>query len=554
MNGGGLRRLNNFNPARDMAGKDLTGKAAQLFKNFGAATGEASRMAGSKAPDQIQNGFDVGERYGSMDVYKKKLADVNQRLIDANKKFYDPNTSARDKENLRTEILTLESEKKILQRTGKGPVTSPPGNAGTSGNNSANSGNNNSNNTGNSTSTSGPSTGGGPNNSNGGGGGSNPFGGARPNGGAGAGSQAGGTGSSGTTGGGGNYNQANGNSSTGSNATGNNASGNNASGPAAARAAKKPTPHDLLGVDENATWDEIKKAYRKKTLKNHPDRGGDAEIFIGIKDAYETLQKDPRYANKGKASAPNPGSTTAPTPSTNEPGPTTSDKPVNRSMNLLSGIQGYTPGTLAPRGQNSAPIGTLSLRTNTPIKPAIATNTGSIAPTTGSTQAPAAIALGNGAQSAISGVSVSNTGTITPIVPRQFGDGQGPKPTYTPVQQKRIFGKAITSQSRGTEVLTGINRKQEAQQSASKTITQKISSIEIPLSSISPLASITPLANKTVSVGAVVDTVAKLDTPLTQFIPVVGPELKLAGKVASTAKNIGVIKPMQMDIPLPPSK
>lgn len=35
--------------------------------------------------------------------------------------------------------------------------------------------------------------------------------------------------------------------------------------------------YDLIGVDKKATSDEIKKAFRKKALKEHPDKGGDPE-------------------------------------------------------------------------------------------------------------------------------------------------------------------------------------------------------------------------------------------------------------------------------------
>lgn len=66
--------------------------------------------------------------------------------------------------------------------------------------------------------------------------------------------------------------------------------------------------YEILGVDKNASEAEIKKAYRKKAMKFHPDRNkGDAEAekkFKEASEAYEVL-KDPdkkaRYDQYGHA-------------------------------------------------------------------------------------------------------------------------------------------------------------------------------------------------------------------------------------------------------------
>lgn len=61
------------------------------------------------------------------------------------------------------------------------------------------------------------------------------------------------------------------------------------------------SPHEILGVDVNASESDIKAAYKKMALQHHPDRGGDAEKFKEINNAYEMLTKEkgPELPNMG---------------------------------------------------------------------------------------------------------------------------------------------------------------------------------------------------------------------------------------------------------------
>lgn len=47
--------------------------------------------------------------------------------------------------------------------------------------------------------------------------------------------------------------------------------------------------YSILGVNENASHEEIKKAYRKLANQHHPDKGGDQAKFKDISVAYDTL-------------------------------------------------------------------------------------------------------------------------------------------------------------------------------------------------------------------------------------------------------------------------
>jgi DnaJ-class molecular chaperone len=51
--------------------------------------------------------------------------------------------------------------------------------------------------------------------------------------------------------------------------------------------------YSILNISETASQDEIKQAYKKLAMKNHPDRGGDTKTFQSISQAYDTLS-DPQ--------------------------------------------------------------------------------------------------------------------------------------------------------------------------------------------------------------------------------------------------------------------
>lgn len=51
--------------------------------------------------------------------------------------------------------------------------------------------------------------------------------------------------------------------------------------------------YTILGVQKNASPDQLKKAYKKASMQHHPDRGGDEEQFKKVNEAYATL-KDPQ--------------------------------------------------------------------------------------------------------------------------------------------------------------------------------------------------------------------------------------------------------------------
>lgn len=51
-----------------------------------------------------------------------------------------------------------------------------------------------------------------------------------------------------------------------------------------------------LGIDRNATTEEIKAAHRKRSVESHPDRGGSTEEQAAVNEAAEVLLDDERRA------------------------------------------------------------------------------------------------------------------------------------------------------------------------------------------------------------------------------------------------------------------
>lgn len=54
--------------------------------------------------------------------------------------------------------------------------------------------------------------------------------------------------------------------------------------------------YKILGVEKNATKEEIKKAFRKLANKHHPDKGGDEKKFKEIGEAYSVLSDEKKRA------------------------------------------------------------------------------------------------------------------------------------------------------------------------------------------------------------------------------------------------------------------
>uniref|UniRef100_A0A0G4H6V0 J domain-containing protein n=1 Tax=Chromera velia CCMP2878 TaxID=1169474 RepID=A0A0G4H6V0_9ALVE len=59
---------------------------------------------------------------------------------------------------------------------------------------------------------------------------------------------------------------------------------------------KEENPHDVLGVSAEASWEEVRSAYRRLALQLHPDKNvgnpAAADKFMRVKSAYERLRRE----------------------------------------------------------------------------------------------------------------------------------------------------------------------------------------------------------------------------------------------------------------------
>lgn len=53
---------------------------------------------------------------------------------------------------------------------------------------------------------------------------------------------------------------------------------------------RQPDALAVLGLEAGVRWDEIMAAYRRLAAKHHPDKGGDAEQFMAVREAFLVLK------------------------------------------------------------------------------------------------------------------------------------------------------------------------------------------------------------------------------------------------------------------------
>jgi len=53
---------------------------------------------------------------------------------------------------------------------------------------------------------------------------------------------------------------------------------------------KRSSSHEILQIYPPVTKDQVRQAYKKMSLQTHPDKGGNSNDFIKVKEAYDELR------------------------------------------------------------------------------------------------------------------------------------------------------------------------------------------------------------------------------------------------------------------------
>jgi len=60
------------------------------------------------------------------------------------------------------------------------------------------------------------------------------------------------------------------------------------------------TPYEILGLNKNFSWDELKDAYKRQAKLVHPDKGGTEQLFNLVTEAFKKLAYEYKLKEQDK--------------------------------------------------------------------------------------------------------------------------------------------------------------------------------------------------------------------------------------------------------------
>ena len=52
---------------------------------------------------------------------------------------------------------------------------------------------------------------------------------------------------------------------------------------------RRRSPEEVLGISPEASADEVRRAYKRRVVSTHPDKGGSAEAFVELQEAMAAM-------------------------------------------------------------------------------------------------------------------------------------------------------------------------------------------------------------------------------------------------------------------------